>query len=330
MKNFGWFQQLVIYHFKNKDLIMNVLLFDVNNLAIRNLFTPEIGATSDDPQYQLWKFEIFSQIYWSIIKHRPVSEVVLAVDGPNSWRKALFPKYKSGRVKKEDVDWDMVYTHLNMLCTDIQQNIPFKTIKLPRTEADDTIGVLAETLKHTKDVIIVSNDIDYMQCTSDNVCVFNPTKKEFVTLNEDRETFINRMILKGQSKDTIFNVKTPSDYPDELRKPGLGDKTVDKILNEGLDQFLEKKQKINKNYTDDDGNEQTYHIEFAPKENFDRNKKLLLFDYIPNSIRSRILDTYNNYTLPDPNNMLSFFQKNGWNSFLDNYEITEKVLLKLY
>ena len=308
----------------------NVLLIDLNNLAFRNLFTPEIAVTSDEPQYQLWKYEIFSQIYWSIIKFKPVSEVILAIDGPNSWRKAIFPKYKADRKKKEDVDWDMVYTHLNMLCTDIQQNIPFKCIKLPRTEADDTIGVLTNYLKHDNNVIIISNDIDYLQLANDNVYVYNPTKKEYITLTEDYEKFVNKMVLIGQSKDNIFNCKTPSDYPDKLRKLGLGEKTAEKILNDDLDKFLDKKQTINKNYIDDEGNEKTYNVEFTPRELYNRNKKLILFDYIPDIIKNKILDVYKNYTLPDSDNMISFFNRNGWNAFLDSLEITERVLSKLY
>lgn len=308
----------------------NVLLFDLNNLAMRNFFTKEIQPDSPNPQYQLWKYEIFSQIYWSIQKFKPVDEIILACDGKDSWRKLLFDRYKGDREKKrrDDIDWDTLFAQLNSFIQDIKQHIPFKVIKVNRAEADDVIAVLCNNIK--KHTIIMSNDSDFLQLQSSTTSVYNPTKGEYLWLTEDKDVFLSKLCLKGQSKDNIFNAKTPSDYPEELRKPPLGEKTADKIIENGLNDFLDSKQTINKKYTDVDGNEQIYDVDFYPRGNFDRNQKLINFDNIPKIVVDRILQTYYSYEMPDPGNMYSFFERQGWTSFLESFEITEKVLVKLF
>lgn len=307
----------------------NILIFDFSNLAMRNFFTSEIEPNSPSPQYQLWKYEIFSQIYWSIQNFKPVDEIILAIDSKNSWRKLLFQKYKSDRAKKrkDDIDWDTLYAQLNLFIEDIKQKIPFKIIKVNRAEADDIIAVLCKNInKHT---IIMSNDSDFLQLQSKQTSIFNPTKREYLTLTEDKDTFLSKLCLKGQNKDNIFNCKTPDDYPDSLRKPPLGDKTAEKIINDGLDNFLDTPQTLDKKYIEED-TQYSYKKTFYPRQNFNRNQKLINFDYIPQKINDNILEVYNNYEMPDPSNIYSFFNEQGWTSFLESFEITEKVLLKLY
>lgn len=304
------------------------LLIDLNNLAIRNFFTTEIQPV-EDPQYNLWKYEIFSQIYWTLVKFS-ASEVILGIDGSNSWRKLVFPRYKGHRKKerREDVDWDKLFSELTELHESIRHNIPFKVIQLNRAEADDVIGVLSSHLSNN--IVIISNDHDYKQLCDNRIKVFNPTKKEHMELEEDKETFLRKLALKGQAKDNIFNVKTPSDYPDELRKPGFGDKSVEKVMDQNLDEFLERREHITKNYVDENEKEVEYNKCFTLKENYDRNRILIDFDYIPLRLRNTIINEYESYKLPNPESIYSFFKNRNWRGFLDEYQIVENTLLELY
>lgn len=306
----------------------NVLLVDGNNLAIRNFFTSEIQPDTD-PQYQLWKYQVFTQVYWNVVNFKS-DEVILAVDGADSWRKLCFSRYKEGRKKqrRDDIDWDTLFQEYNKLCNLIKQYIPFKVIKVNRAEGDDVIATLCKHID--KQCIISSTDSDFLQLSDNRVSIYNPTKKEFMKLNEPRDEFISKLCLQGQGKDNILNAKTPSDYPDELRKPPLGEKTADKIIGEGLDKFLDTHQHIEKTFTDEDGNQYTYEKRFYPRDNFQRNQILIDFENIPKVIDKTIKNVYDNYELPDPDYMYEFFKINGWNGYLDDYDIVEKTLLNLY
>ena len=307
------------------------LIYDLNNLMMRNLFSPEIGIESESPNFDLWRFQVFDQIYHSIVKFRPVTEVVLAVDDRMSWRRVYFPRYKESRSKKrkEEVDWEQVYFQMDKLKEDLKNNIPFKVIHQTKTEADDIIGVLS--LNQVNDsIIVVSNDEDFKQLQTDSVKIYNPNKKEFFKLQESKQKFLDRLCLKGQAKDDIFNAKTPSDYPSELRKPGMGDKTVDKTFESGLQSFLDSEVKIDKTYKTEDGEEGEYVKRFLPRDLYERNRVLIDFTKIPNIISEGAMKKYKEYELPSPEKIYPFFKTNGWNHYLDNYEITEKTLLKLY
>lgn len=313
---------------------MYTLLIDLSNLWMRNAFHKEVRLTSNNPEYSLLKYFVFDQIYWSIYKLKKqdlqVDEIILCCDVKNSWRKIYFPRYKESRQKKrsEDIDWDDLFIQLEILKKDIKNFIPFKVLSVDRCEADDIIGTLCLKIPE-RNFIIISTDSDFKQLLNkDNVKLFDPFDKEFVKC-DDVNKFLLEIVLTGQTKDDIFNIKTPANYPKELRKPGLGEKTVQKILDEGLDKFLDTEMSINKKYIDENGIEQKYQIKFFPRDNFKRNQVLIDFNLIPEIISNMIIDVYNQYVMPSGNDMYKFFQKQGWKSYLDNFEVTEKVLSKL-
>ncbi len=314
---------------------MYSLLVDLNNLWMRNSFHKEVMITSQYPEYTLIKYFVFDQIYWAIHNMKKngyeVDEVILAADSKDSWRKVYFPRYKESRAKKrkDDVDWETLFNHYRILQKDIRHGIPFKSLAISRCEGDDIIGVLC-LHRPEKNYIIISTDSDFKQLLDrDNVKVYNPTTKEFLTSDNVQE-FKNSLYLKGQSKDDIFNVKTPNDYPVGLRKPPLGDKNVEKILKEGLESFLDKKIKINKKYSDVDGQEKVYKSEFYPRKLYERNQVLIDFNKIPKVLIDAVLKEYDEYVLPDSDRIYTFFNKQGWKSYLDEFEATENTLLKLY
>jgi len=300
-----------------------VVLFDFNNLVFRNFFINEVGPHSEKPDFMLWRHNIFNTIYQALWKEKNIVEVVIAVDDKNSWRKSYFPRYKESRKKqrdKSDVNWELMFKNVDKLVSDLKHYMPFKIVKTRSAEADDVIAIIALNIE--KIAVIISNDEDYLQLSSDRIQLYNPQKKKYVECN-DTKAFLLEKIMTGQKKDDIFNIITPDDWgktkeTEGKNKPGFGPAALKKVLAEGLNVWMEKKQ-INKIYG-----------EIDVKSNYKRNQILIDFNKIPRTIINRILDQYDNYNFPPPSNMFQFFSKYKMRYFLENFTQVEQKLMELY
>ena len=300
-----------------------VVLFDFNNLVFRNFFINEVFPHTEKPDFMLWRHNIFNTIYQALWKEKNIVEVVIAVDDKNSWRKSYFPRYKESRKKqrdKSDVNWELMFKNVDKLVSDLKHYMPFKIVKTRSAEADDVIAIIALNIE--KIAVIISNDEDYLQLSSDRIQLYNPQKKKYVECN-DTKAFLLEKIMTGQKKDDIFNIITPDDWgktkeTEGKNKPGFGPAALKKVLAEGLNVWMEKKQ-INKIYG-----------EIDVKSNYKRNQILIDFNKIPRTIINRILDQYDNYNFPPPSNMFQFFSKYKMRYFLENFTQVEQKLMELY
>lgn len=291
-----------------------VLLVDFNNLMFRMLFVKDVGIKYEYPNFALWRYKIYDSIYQSIKYVGNVSEVVLAVDDKNSWRRSYFSRYKESRKKKRektDVNWPKTFHVVNKFVGDIKHHMPFKVLKFQSTEADDIIAILA--LNSQKECIVTSNDEDYLQLCTDRIKVFNPSQRKYMTC-ADPKRFLIEKCLTGQAKDDIFNVKTPDNWGQTAetkgkKKPGLGKKTADKIIAGGYEKW------ISENYFE---------------ENFHRNEVLIDFKKIPQTIKNRIMQGYKQYNFPPPENMLQFFRIYQMKSYVEEFHQVEQTLMRLY
>lgn len=284
-------------------------VFDINNLFIRCLFVGSIGAKTKNPDYKLWRFLCVDNIYKSLIRNSSVKGIILAVDYPLSWRKLYWTRYKESRKPARDksgVNWEEFYIQMDNLLAEIQDHLPFKVIKVQNAEADDVIAVICT--ERNGQYTIISTDEDYLQLSSKDIKIYNPLKAKFVTCQSPRAFIIEKCLL-GQKKDDIFNIKTPLDHPFGERKPALGKTQLKKILAKGYETWLEENDLIDR-----------YKI----------NKILMDFTMIPKTIKTRILNTYDSYVLPDPSKFYEFFQKNGYRAYLDDFHKVEQKLMSLY
>jgi len=292
----------------------NVVLFDFNNLAIRTFFVKHIGATTINPDYSLWRFMVFDNMYKSLFRIDNVGEIVVAVDDHHSWRKIYWERYKESRKTKRDTDmvnWNDLFRHMDEFLINIRDYIPFKVLKVKNAEADDTVAVIC--MEGEDKYHIISTDEDYLQLSGKNVIIYNPRKKEEVSC-EDPEQFVVTKCLTGQSKDDIFNIKTPLDWgltPESIgkRKPGFGPKSAEKVLKAGYEQWL---------------------TENNLEERFHVNQVLIDFRKIPKVIRKRVMDAYRGYELPEPDNFYHFCKLYGFRGYLENFSQFENTLLRLY
>lgn len=285
------------------------MLFDGNNLLIRCFFVKSVGAMTLNPDYKLWKFLCIDSMYKSLIYNKNITEIILAIDYPKSWRKLYWDRYKESRKGKRDkqtVDWQMFFNQMDMLLEDITEHLPFKVLKLIHCEADDIIAVLCK--ERQGQYTIISTDEDFLQLSSPDVKIFNPLKRKFVTCQSPR-AFIIEKCLTGQKKDDIFNILTPLDYPADKRKPSLGESKLRSILAIGYEKWLK-----NNNLT----------------ERYMVNKILMDFNCIPETIKTRILNTYDSYRLSDPSKIYEFFLRNGFREYIENFHQVEQQMMKLY
>lgn len=261
-------------------------------------------------------------------KIRDVTEVVVAVDDKNQWRKAFYNRYKESRKKnkkKSQHDWNLIYKHIGILAADLKHYFPFKLLKVKSAEADDIIAVL--TRKMSNDAIIVVRDEDYFQlfARKQNLRILDPIKQVLYSPKDipDVKDFLLGLIFMGQKKDDIPNIYTPDDWgltesTDGKRKPGFGPKKWEAIKDD-LKGFLDAGY-VNKAYGAVD-----------LRKNLHRNRILIDFDKIPQTIIQRIVDCYNDrQNLPPSENLYLFFEKNNMRSFIENIHKVENKLLPLY
>ena len=311
---------------ENVDIGKDVtLLFDYNNLAIRSFMVQE---NVENPEWGLWRYNVFNSIYQCLWKVKNVEEVILAVDDSNSWRKAIYNRYKESRKKKKKdskVDWNVLYKMLHTLASEFKHYMPFKVMKIKSAEADDVIAVMAKKLKNP--CVIIARDEDYFQLfgKKKNLRIYDPITQILYGPDDfkDIKDFLLKLVFCGQRKDDIPNILTPDDWgltesTKDKRKPGFGEKAFDKIKDD-IKSFIESGYKNN------------YYGEVDLSKNLKRNRFLMDFDKIPNTIISRIVDCYNNSSnYPPIDNIYLFFEKYKMRSFMEDIHRVEQKLQVLY
>lgn len=271
------------------------LLIDFNNLSIRNLFA-DTKTDHVKENFAFHKHLVLTSILSSLKKFNPF-EVLLAVDDVANWRKLVYPKYKANRKVMRDAsdfDWKAYYKYIDEFLKDLKE-LPFKILKVSYTEADDIIAVLSKKF-YDKENIIVTADKDYIQLLKySNNKLFDPIKKKFI---EDKNPFQSLQIklLTGDKGDNVPSVRDR-----------MGEKTAFKILESGQLNELLKDETFNKNFI--------------------RNKKLISFEEIPETVQKAIIKTYDEYKLKTgPQDYYSWFIKHRLRKLSEDLSIYLPIL----
>ena len=292
----------------------------MNNLAIRCIFNKDVVSYTKDEDgnkivdnldYEYWKYLMFNSISMSLFKVRNATTLILAVDDKASWRYYVWPRYKEDRKKKKAKDktqfpWNEFFVEYHKFLTDVREHLPIKVIDISKCEGDDIIGVI--TNNTTADVEIISTDKDFLQLSSKRVKIYNPMKQQHVT-HPNTKMFLLEQCLCGQSKDSIFNIKTPLDHPEGKRKPGFGGKAFEKVMEYGAKQWLLDNDLVDR---------------------YKFNKVLMDFNMIPAGIQRTIMAEFNDYVYPDPEHIWEFIKMYDWPEVIDNFTNVENKLLELY
>jgi len=303
---------------------MRKIFFDVNNLALRLIHLPMIQAQTNNPKFDFWKYLIFRNIYDYIVfetssedEEGVTAEVLLVCDSKEkTWRHEIYPPYKGNRKKDQTINWEEVFTELEMFMNDLAAYTPWKVLRVPGAESDDIIATIVENTED--ECVIHSSDQDFLQLESDRVVIFAPHKDDYVsspftvkigganvTCNS-AEDFLAYAVLTGQGrKDNVYNVKTPTNWDEEKRKPGFGVKAAQKVLKDGLEESLEK---------------------MGCLDNYNRNLRLISFDYIPESVRNTILEAYNAYPVNEIVRVKEMVDRYPWPSLQAEGEDIEETI----
>jgi len=214
-------------------------------------------------------------------------ELIIVCDDKHYWRKDIFRFYKASRKKnreQSEIDWNNLFNILNTIRDEINQNMPYKVIQVPHCEADDIIATIAK--QSQEDVLILSADKDFKQLQiMQHVKQYDPINKKDVVC-DDPSRFLLELIIRGDSGDGIPNVLSPDNsFVDGIRQKPISKKKIEKWI---------------------DSN----HYDGVPEENLNRNRKLIDFDMIPESIHDSIVQEFENQIKVSKNiDMFGYFVK---------------------
>ena len=285
-----------------------MILIDYSQIAIANLVIA-LKQEGNLPTPEMARYMILNSIrgYVHTYKEEYGPEVVIAVDGKHPWRRDIFPAYKAKRrERREDEDYtntDLIYEYMDIIRREIEENFPYKTIKLDGVEADDIIAVCVKKNVDGKSLII-SSDKDFQQLQKyPNVTQYSPVLKKFYETDSPQE-YIYEHILRGDAGDGIPNYLSPDDtFINGIKsKPIMKKKLVGWI--DTLMRGEDPKEFCNE-----------YHL-----RNYQRNQRLIDFDFIPQEIQDDIYKQYEEKEPKGKNAILPYLIKNDLQSLIGKIE----------
>jgi 5'-3' exonuclease len=279
---------------------------------------------------------------FNTIKELQPTKVIFAIDAKPYWRYKYYSEYKGKRKEQRDasaVDFKEFYPIMEEFLSTLKESFSnFYFIKSDNCEADDVVSVLSTKVFKNDSVVIYSNDKDYNQLLKyKNIKRYNPMEKEgnrlVNCLNPELE--LNQKILIGDTGDNIPNILVlPEKYPHKnpARRIGVGDVMAQSILENGLDSKFVV-DKVLKAYPtlSSINNEDNKLLESKVsdkelviklvKENFQRNRILIDFEFIPEEYQNRILDSYNKYEIKGFNakGIYNLLYGNGYIKLYEDY-----------
>ena len=279
-----------------------MIILDYSAIAMAAFFAR--GSSSNE---DMLRHFILNSIRMHNVKHRDkYGKMVIACDN-RSWRKDVYPQYKANRKTgrdKSDVDWDSVFQTFSKVQKELKENFPYYVLNIDNTEADDIIATLIkETQEFGKHepVMIISSDKDFIQLHKyKNVEQWSPITKKYIK-HENPYQYLYEHIFKGDSGDGVPNVLSDDDtfVSDDKRQRPLSKKKINLWL-ENLDDL----QSVMKE------------VEYR---NFQRNRKVIDLDQIPEELTTNILTEYNNYKISKLQNskVLNYLVSNRLNNLIE-------------
>ena len=210
-----------------------MILIDYNGIAVSNAVAMGLGVDEDTIRHM-----ILNSIRIHRVKHNAkCGEVVICCDARNYWRRDDFPAYKHSRKKAmsaSKLDWTELFRVIEMVLKELEENFPYKVIRIDRCEADDIIGELCEYTQEFgqyEKVMIISGDKDFAQLQKyDNVAQYAPVQRKFIKEDNPKQ-FLDEHVLKGDTSDGVPNVLSADDcFVEGTRQTPLRKKLFDQLV----------------------------------------------------------------------------------------------------
>ena len=229
--------------------------------------------------------------------------MVIAVDGKQNWRRDVFPHYKfkrKGNREESSTDWQAIFSIGAQIREELQALFPFKVVREETAEADDVIAVLC---KYTQDnelhqdgleetpqkFLAISTDGDFKQLYKyPNYAQWSPMLRKAVARPE--RTFLLEKLLTGDSGDGVPNVRSSDRaFVDGIRQKPITAKMKEAFFKDPSGAGLLQEE----------------------LRNLHRNRTLIDFEYIPEEVSGKILNTYQTAEpASDQNAVFEYFVRN--------------------
>lgn len=215
-----------------------IVLIDWSNICYRLVHSAFVKDPFDSSFYY-WRYLVWKKTM-SIVSNfidKPTKFFIIE-DSSSSWRKQVYPPYKSSRSKKRaesKIDYSKFFPVMHEFTEDLLTIFPFRHMKVESAEADDLIGVIA--LQNEFEIACISSDSDFFQLQRNvNFKQYDPgTGKQIVSINPHQDLLLK--IMLGDSDD-IPQIKR-----------GVGKGKANTILKEGkLEEFLEANPEAKEQY----------------------------------------------------------------------------------
>lgn len=289
-----------------------MILVDMNQTMISNLMAQikSSGELNENFMRHMVLSSIRSYEKKFSLKY---GELVLCYDSRKYWRREIFPYYKQNRKKdreKSGLDWNKIFECLNAIRDEIKELFPYKVIEVEGAEADDVISVMCKFLHqsgNTSSVLILSGDKDFIQLQKyPFVDQYNPVLKKFIKFSRTEvQEFINEHIIKGDRSDGIPNYLSPDDtFVTGTRQRSLSKKTIELFI----------------------ANDPANICNDQELKNYNRNKTLIDFNYIPEYIQTDIISYYESLNKVRKSVPLEYFRKHQLNDLMAEFCFTNSNL----
>ena len=279
-----------------------MILLDYSQIAISNIIVQKLNDENMIRHMILNSIRMYNKKY-----RDQYGQMVICADGMNTWRRNYFPEYKAHRRKNRDEssqDWTEIFRILHLVRDEIKENLPYKVLHMEGCEADDIIGSLVlhtQEFGNNEPVMIISSDKDFIQLQKfDNVKQFSPIQKKLVTDDNPRAYLWNH-IMRGDSGDGIPNVLSADDT-------FITEKSQTPLRQTKIDMWIENADKLREIM-----DEETY-------RNYQRNKKLIDLNDIPEEVQSPIINTFIEQPLAMKMKVLNYLIKKRCNRLIEVVE----------
>ena len=279
-----------------------MVIIDFNQIVIANIMQQvnyDKNAILDE---NLVRHMILNQIRNIVMKFKP-NEFVIACDSKKYWRRDVFPYYKIHRKKERDesgFNWKAVFEILEKIKTELKSFSPYKVVEVEGAEADDIIATLVQDawMSSNADIIIVSSDKDFFQLHSPKVKQWSPYHKKWLKA-ENPDLYLLEHILKGDKGDGVPNFLSVNEsfVMGKRQTPVTKNK-----INDIIKKFPEYKNISEKIYD----NPRSF-LKEDDVYGFCRNYSLINLKYIPENIKSSIMESYIKAERASKSTFLNYF-----------------------
>lgn len=268
-----------------------MILIDLNQVLISNL----MQQINSNPKIKLDEDLIRHMVLNSLRSYTrqfksKYGNVVICCDSKKYWRRDVFPFYKAHRKKDRDAsafDWAAMFEILNKIRDELKEYFPGRVIEVEGAEADDIIGTLAVRHAANEEVLILSSDRDFVQLQKyPNVTQYSPILKRYIQ-TDNPQHFIKEHIIRGDRGDGIPNFLSADNvFALGERQKVINSKKLAEWINKTPEEFC----------TTD-----------AMLRGYKRNQMLVDLDYIPDSLREKIVQAYENANVGSKQKLMSYF-----------------------